>query len=136
MSPRFASATTSSPAVRAYAHTRSKTSMPGAPSASKKAICTFTPTTYGATASTIAQQNRSIAPRGVRPAAQLDRQQLDARVEPDQQLRLLAVDGFGDAVAERNGRDGRPCQRVLRHHGTVVRGRGRRGTGSPPARYP
>src|SRR5918996_266017 len=61
MSPRLASAITSSPAARAYAQTCSKARKPSAPSASKKASCGLTATTLGATASTIPRQYRSTA---------------------------------------------------------------------------
>jgi hypothetical protein len=43
----------------------------------------------------------------VRVAAQLDREQIEARVEPDDELRALALDRLGDAVGERFHGDGR-----------------------------
>ena len=58
MSPRLPSATTISPAVRAYAQTFSKDCIPSAPSASKNASWGLTPTAYGATASITPRQNR------------------------------------------------------------------------------
>src|SRR6266511_3042811 len=61
MSPRFPSAITCSPADRAYAQTSSSARRPSAPSASKNATCGFTPTTYGATASTSPRQKRAHA---------------------------------------------------------------------------
>src|SRR6266545_1845410 len=61
MSPRFASAITWRPAARAYAHTSSSARTPSAPNASKNATCGFTPTTYGATASTSPRQKRAQA---------------------------------------------------------------------------
>ena len=45
MSPRFASAITSSPASRAYRETASSARQPSLPSASKNAACGFTATT-------------------------------------------------------------------------------------------
>src|SRR5437868_10113572 len=61
MSPRFASAITSSSAFRPYSQTSSSARMPSAPSASKNADCGFTATAYGATASMIPQQKRAQA---------------------------------------------------------------------------
>ena len=65
------------------------------PSASKKADCGFTATTYGPTASTIPLQKRATdeAAAGApehRLAAQLHREQIEPRIEPDGKLTALA----------------------------------------------
>ena len=44
-------------------------------------------------------------------AAELDRQQVDARVEPDHELRALALDLGGEAVGERARGDGHRVER-------------------------
>src|SRR5581483_3791779 len=110
MSPRFPSTMTSSPTVRAYAHTSSKARMPSAPSASKKAACGLTATTYGQTASTRPRQKRAYADGGLSPgvrvAAKLDRQQLEPRVEPDDELASPLDDGGREPVGEGRGDDG------------------------------
>ena len=61
MSPRLPSTTTSRPASRACAHTRSRAEMPTPPSASKKATWGFTATASSATASITPLQKRSYA---------------------------------------------------------------------------
>jgi hypothetical protein len=61
--------------------------MPGAPSASKNASWGFTATACGATAS-------------MRPQQKLDGQEVEARIQPDDELRLLALDLGGEAVGE------------------------------------
>ena len=111
MSPRLPSAITSRPISRAWAHTDSSAAAPSAPSASKNATCGLTATTYGATASTMPRQKRSTAaaaaaPSAERLAAELDRQQVDARVEPDDELAALALDRLCDAIGERGHGDG------------------------------
>src|SRR5215203_3272820 len=75
MSPRLPSASTISPAVRAYWQTLSNDFIPSAPSASKNASWGLTPTAYGATASITPPQNRvqasadSARPRAASPAS-------------------------------------------------------------------
>ena len=68
----------------------------------------MTATTYGATASTMPRQKRATrrrpAPGRVRVAAELDGQQVDARVEPDDELAALARDRVGEPVGEGGGR--------------------------------
>ena len=80
-------------------------SQPSLPSASKNATCGFTATTYGATASTIPLQNRSTAAGRRRApehglAAELDGQQVDPWIEPDDELAPLALDRLGDPIGE------------------------------------
>ena len=105
MSPRLPSATTISPAVRAYWQTLSKDCIPSAPSASKNASWGLTPTAYGATASITPQQNRvhasaaSARPSPVSPASSSGKQ-LRHGIEPDQQLAALALDRVGEPVSE------------------------------------
>ena len=68
MSPRFTSSSTSAPAARDSAITRSSTAMPRLPNRSKNADCGLTTATYGATASTAVSANRSSpATSSVRP---------------------------------------------------------------------
>ena len=50
------------PAARAYSQTCAKARTPSAPCASKNADCGFTATAYGATASTIPEQNAKRSP--------------------------------------------------------------------------
>ena len=50
-----------------------------------------------------------------RLAAQLDREQLEAGVEPDDELAPLALDRFGEPVGEGRGRDPRARVEILRH---------------------
>src|SRR5215218_9700213 len=69
MSPRFASAITSSPAWRAELHVSSNARSPCEPSASKKASCGLTATQNGAAASMRPRQKRATAsPRDAGPA--------------------------------------------------------------------
>src|SRR5215218_4900462 len=69
MSPRFASAITSSPAWRAELHVSSNARSPCEPSAAKKASCGLTATQNGAAASTRPRQKRATAsPRDAGPA--------------------------------------------------------------------
>ena len=69
MSPRFASAITSSPASRAYAHASSNARIPCEPKASKNASCGLTATHTGAAASIRPRQKRVIAsPRAAGPS--------------------------------------------------------------------
>jgi hypothetical protein len=49
----------------------------------------------------------------MRIAFQLDRQEIGARIEPDDELRALALDGLGEAVGEVRRRDGGHALRVL-----------------------
>src|SRR5438477_302504 len=73
MSPRFASAITSSPAERPYAHTSSKARMPGAPSVSKNAAC-------GLDVPRLARHERRAVAREVDPDGDdPDRRERDAR---------------------------------------------------------
>src|SRR5579872_3571432 len=64
MSPRFASAITSRPASRAYAHVSSNARMPAEPCASKNASCGLTATHDGAAASISPRQKRANASPG------------------------------------------------------------------------
>src|SRR5580765_4384909 len=80
MSPRLPSTITSRPASRAYAATRSNAAMPSPPRISKNASWGLTPTQWGATASTIPQQNRSVASAAAgRPICALPRSSSGSR---------------------------------------------------------
>ena len=104
MSPRFPSTDTSSPASRAYRHTSSSAAMPSAPSASKNASLGLHRDGvrgHGVHDPFAEPCDRSA---GRRPpehglAAELDGQQVDARVEADDELRPLALHGLRHAIA-------------------------------------
>src|SRR6478752_5528045 len=100
MSPRLTSPMTTSPAVAAYSQTSSNARTPSAPRASKNALCGLTATQYGQAAAEARVRVRGRLAAGVGVAAQLKGQQVELRVETEDELAPLLDDGGGKPVGE------------------------------------
>ena len=79
----------------------------------------MTATTYGADrvddpAAEAGEGARGLGPAEHGLAAQLDRQQVEARVEPDDELAALPLDGIGEPVGERRGGHREPWGKATR----------------------
>src|SRR5207302_3747430 len=77
---------------------------------------------------------RDVLAAEVGVAAQLDGQQVGLRVEPDDELAALALDGLGEPVTEARGRDGLLGSEVFRHRPRTLAPRA--DTGPGPRRGP
>ena len=105
MSPRLPSRDHEEPGVPRVLARLLERGMPSAPSASKNASCTFTPTTYGARGvhESAGEARAGLGggrPARVRAGAKLEREEVGARIDPEDDLAALALDRLRDAVAE------------------------------------